>query len=268
MTFTVKFDMNGHEGTAPDSKTVEWGIPFTAPETPTSPNSKFVCWCIDQDCQTEFDFSKGVKNDITLYAKWEDASHVINGHDYVKLAGYYWATENVGKVTTVTSKCPTTGNEWGCYYYSQANAKAAAESWGSEGKHKWTLPSKEQWDALLSQCYWENTDSYSLTTSPDSGRKGYIVYEVKEESDKGKMDIENSGYTPDTDTHIFLPRVGYTSTVTQTQSKKVTGQNGSGYYWASTDAYFLYFANPWSAKPRMESTGSSFDYYAVRPVSN
>ena len=80
-------------------------------------------------------------------------SGTINGHDYVVLAGYKWATENVGEVNGVEAKAGpgANNNEWGCYYYTQSNAITAAASWGGT----WTLPTIAQWQKLIDECYWE-----------------------------------------------------------------------------------------------------------------
>lgn len=186
--FTVKFDMNDREGTAPADMKVVWGKTFSAP-TPTAALSIFLGWYKDSGCTTPYDFSEGVTADMTLYAKWTDG---INGHAYVNLAGKKWATENVGACDVTAVAGPSTpGNGWGFYFYKQEDdyASNAAESWGSETDanqktHSWTLPSNAQWQALIDECYWEWTDSYNYPTSPYNGKPGYIVYQAKSDADK------------------------------------------------------------------------------------
>lgn len=225
-TYTVRFNLNGHGGLAPTDKIVAYGQAFTAPENPTASNFAFWCWCTDAECTTPFDFSKGTTADITLYAKWTQG---INGHAYVELAGYKWATENVGVCDWLVPIGPgindDEGNEWGDYYYRQEwfrynpyqdccyNAMEAAQSWGSETDedgitHSWNLPSKEQWLALIDQCFSTWTESYSLQTSPFYGRPGCIIYQPKTDADKGRYSKSSDGYSPATVPHIFLPAAG------------------------------------------------------------
>ena len=80
---------------------------------------------------------------------------------------------------------------------------AAKANWGG----KWRIPTKDQFDELMSQCYWVWTESYN-----NSKVKGYIVYKAKTSSDKGmhilKNSIPSSSYKL-SDAHIFLPAAGY-----------------------------------------------------------
>ena len=80
---------------------------------------------------------------MTLYAKWKEdpTGTQINGHDCVKLGGYYWATEN----------------EKNGDYFLQDMAITQAKSWSSEGNYTWTLPSETQWQTLIDYCDWEWT---------------------------------------------------------------------------------------------------------------
>ena len=265
-TFTVKFDMKGHGNAINDAKVVE-GEKVTAPSTPTAANYAFWCWCTDAECTTPYDFSKVVTADLTLYAKWTDG---INGHAYVNLAGKKWATENVGACSTVTAvvrpETNTPGNDWGFYYYKQDynDALNAAQSWGSETDanqvaHSWKLPSEEQWKALIEECYWEWTGSYNYPTSPYNGKPGYIVYQVKSDADKNQFNISNSGYTPATVNHLFLPAAGFYGD----GGDDVLDQGGHGCYWSSGRARYLDFYN---GNRRMDSSNPG-DGMTVRPVS-
>lgn len=168
---------------------------------------------------------------------------VINGHMAVKLAGYYWATENVGKCSGLQVAYPYFDNSWGCYFYSNKYANRAAQIWGSENGHKWTIPSNEQWQALLSGCYWEWADSYNNPDSPDNERSGYIVFEAKSEEDEGKYGYEaESIYSLATDRHIFLPATGYCSTRDNTYAYE---QGTEGMYWSASSSTDFRFAKDW-----------------------
>ena len=260
-TFTVKFDMKGR-GEAIQDANVAYGKTATAPSTPKAALSAFLYWCTDAECTTPYDFSKNVTADMTLYAKWTDG---INGHAYVNLAGYKWATENVATNSVDFLAGPGwPGNEWGFYFYNQSSASGAAQSWGSEKDasqvtHTWKLPSESQWQALIEGCYWEWTGSYNYLNSPYNGMSGYIVYEARD-GDKGGLNNTNSGYTPATVPHIFLPAVG----INNYGNFDVTGQRQGGYYWSTDNEKCLYIVSS------NRSTGklNSITGVAVRPVSD
>lgn len=69
--YTVTFNSNGH-GTAPSSQTVEKGSTASKPEDPSADGYSFEGWYTEAACTTEYNFSKAVTSDITLYAKWEE----------------------------------------------------------------------------------------------------------------------------------------------------------------------------------------------------
>lgn len=87
-----------------------------------------------------------------------------------------------------------------------ASDDAAHVNWGAT----WRMPAEEDQQELRNNCYWEWTDDYN-----DTNVKGFIVYKVKDNNDKGKMKINNSGDTPSEDytiaedAHIFLPAAGF-----------------------------------------------------------
>ena len=169
-----------------------------------------------------------------------EISGTINGHDYVVLAGYKWATENVGQVNGVEAKTGpgANNNEWGCYLYTQDNAKKAAESWGGT----WKLPTENQWKALLNEnyCTWTWTKGYSY------GGKTMNGYIVSDKDDASKF--------------IFLPAAG----IYIYGHSGVYDQGNDGYYWSADNGRCLLFND---GNRRMY--GSSPDNgLAVRPVAN
>ena len=107
----------------------------------------------------------------------------------------------------------------------------------------WRMPTYDEQKELKANCYWEWTDNYS-----GKGVAGYIVYKVKDASDKGKTkDSDNSVTTVGSyslsDTHIFLPAAGH---------RYGSGLSDAvgGYYWSSSlddmypsNAVCLYFSS-------------------------
>ena len=155
------------------------------------------------------------------------ASNQINGHDYVVLAGYKWATENVGYVNEVEASA--TDATYG-YYYTQAYAEAAAMSWGGT----WELPTQDQWEALMDKnnCTW--------TWTNQDGKDGY---KVSDKNDDSKF--------------IFLPAAGFYD------DYDVYSQGYDGYYWF-TDSRYLYF---YDGLRSISDDGDPNYGMAVRPVS-
>ena len=106
----------------------------------------------------------------------------------------------------------------------------------------WRMPTTKEQTELRNNCYWEWTDSYS-----GKGVAGYIVYKVKNASDKGK--VKYSGGTVVTvgiyslaDAHIFLPAAGWRD------RSDLRNAGSYGAYWSSSLydyypylAYSLYF---------------------------
>lgn len=81
-TWTVTFDVGDH-GTAPTAQTVEDGAKATKPANPTAEDYSFQGWYTDTRYTMEYDFSKEVTEDTTVYAKWVKkpiVSFNANGH--------------------------------------------------------------------------------------------------------------------------------------------------------------------------------------------
>ena len=81
-TWTVSFDVGSH-GTAPTAQTVENGAKATKPADPTAEDYSFQGWYTDTRYTMEYDFSKEVTEDTTVYAKWVKkpiVSFNANGH--------------------------------------------------------------------------------------------------------------------------------------------------------------------------------------------
>lgn len=67
---TVTYNLNGASGDVPQSQTVAYNATITAPTSPTRTGFRFVGWTNSATGTTLFDFSNGVKRNMTLYAKW------------------------------------------------------------------------------------------------------------------------------------------------------------------------------------------------------
>ena len=192
------------------------------PDRPFSDKYGFRGWYMDKECTKAWNFSTDkVTKSMTLYAKWKEdpAGNKINNHEYVKLGGYYWATENVrSDGYNRVGHLDTYGDYFNQCYGSTSdfnatdnNALNAAKSWESEGNYSWTLPSAAQWQALIDYCDWTWTTDYEYNGTT---MNGMLV--------TGRDDTFESGNS------VFLPAAGYCS------GGNVSVQGDYGYYWSST----------------------------------
>lgn len=244
---TVRFDMNnsgltGSFSTGPDDlENIQTGNTITAPAMPFAESYGFRGWFKEAACENAWNFTNDkVTGNMTLFAKWaEDPTEdKINGHEWVKLAGYYWATENISG-DGPDYEPVTTDNTYGSYY-AQADGYAlnAARSWGST----WTLPSKEQWEALIANCDWKWTDNYNNT-----GKNGMVVTGKAENFEQGQS--------------IFLPAAGYYSV----GRGEFIGRGGNGYYWSTENVRHLGFKDGFLGMGYINNPGHGL---AVRPVTD
>ncbi|MGE7842974.1 S-layer homology domain-containing protein [Lysinibacillus sp. NPDC093712] len=74
--YGVAFESNG--GSIVSSQTIEYGKKATKPTDPTKVGYVFGGWYIDRELTKIFDFTKGISDNTTLYAKWYVVS---NGDD-------------------------------------------------------------------------------------------------------------------------------------------------------------------------------------------
>ena len=167
----------------------------------------------------------------------------INGHEYVELAGYYWATENVYNATA-TEGGKVGSEEYGSYYV-QNEAINAAASWGGT----WTLPTAAQWQALLDGCTWTWKTDYEFGGTKMNG------YLVSDKTDSSKF--------------IFLPAAGYSY-----QGGNIFDQNQRLLYWSSTvnninpetqRGTYLYYTG--SGSPYIFADQNELTGFSVRPVA-
>ena len=182
-----------------------------------------------------------------------------NGHDYIDLGlSVKWATMNVGadslyglgdyfawgeiepkeeytwdnykfrnKETGATTKYCINPKEGEVDDVTQLELidDVAAVQWGGN----WRIPNDKEYTELISQCYWDWTDSYR-----GHNIQGFRVFQAKDESDRGKCRTKDKGaitltiYNEAEDVHIFIPVSGYRTG----QTTKFVGSVGD--YWAST----------------------------------
>ena len=76
-TYTVTFDARG--GSAVADQTVKEGGAVSKPADPTRDGYVFDGWYRDEACTQVYDFSATVEGDLTLYAKWSEASDEVGG---------------------------------------------------------------------------------------------------------------------------------------------------------------------------------------------
>lgn len=139
---------------------------------------------------------------------------------------------------------------------------AANYYWGG----KWRTPTggenSGEWKQLMDNTYWKRTENYKGI----SGLNGYVVYKVKDASDKGKINgTPSETYSTDEDPHIFLPFGGY-----RTYSN-LYDPSSTGMYWSSSlnttnnKAWSMVMMS--SPDPERQNTDSQRIYgYFVRPV--
>lgn len=95
----------------------------------------------NNDARTGFIYIDNSENNRIDSISIFQEGKTINGHDFVELAGYKWATTNVGADSPLSVGIR----------YQQKDALNAPSEWGGS----WKLPTKEQWEALTNFCYWE-----------------------------------------------------------------------------------------------------------------
>ncbi len=75
---SVKFELNGHGGTAPSNQLIVKGNKAVKPEDPTAAGYSFGGWFKDPACTVLFDFNSPVNSNIVLYAKWVLTSSAVH----------------------------------------------------------------------------------------------------------------------------------------------------------------------------------------------
>ena len=111
---TVTFESNG--GSIPPTQTVASGDKAAKPlPNPTKDGFTFSVWCSDEKLENEFDFNTPINTNITLYAKWAQASYGMS--NFIKVNRYA-----AGQFTDVDE------DQW--YGFSQQKVIAGAFEYG------------------------------------------------------------------------------------------------------------------------------------------
>lgn len=78
VAYTVRFDSQG--GSAVTAQTIQSGGTVTQPDNPSRDGYTFGGWFTDTACETAYDFSVPVTENLTLYAKWTAQTPVTPGN--------------------------------------------------------------------------------------------------------------------------------------------------------------------------------------------
>ena len=132
---------------------------------------------------------------------------------------------------------------------------AAAVNWGG----RWRMPSEEQIEELLKECYFEWTDDYNNT-----GIKGVIVFKAKSDADKRKIsELKSDDYTL-SDNHIFLPLTSdYDG---QYFGKTLSSLDGQYFSTLGCSGIYFYISNGGSSIRVFSRGGERCQGEAIRPV--
>ena len=118
-----------------------------------------------------------IRSDGTITYYEEDA----DGHEYVDLgltSGTLWSTKNYGQDNYNLGG----QGRWTTFDYGDGLGYSNPV-WGE----KWSIASAEEWQELLTQCYWEKSDEGFWTSNKSTRYYVYNVYKAKDDADKGKV---------------------------------------------------------------------------------
>ncbi|MBP5365173.1 MAG: hypothetical protein J6Y82_04540 [Bacteroidales bacterium] len=122
-------------------------------------------------------------------------------------------------------------------------------------------PTQEDWNNLYKECYWVETNSYA-----GKGVGGFIVYKSYDKTkDYRNIKGSNHVYSPENDTHIFIPLAGYYTSILKDAGSRID-------YWSSTvssgtpkNAIFMFsFSSVSALNPNC--TGARSTGRSIRPV--
>ena len=209
-------------------------------------------------------FAWGETKPKTIY-EWATYAHVGEG-------GTEWLDTKKGPGRYDIKKYTLDDGEKGCIWYQgpkfigdnktslEPTDNVVVTKWGGD----WDMPTSSDLEELYKNCYFAWTTNYS-------GASGYVVYKAKADGDKGKVNGTPEASYSTSDTHIFLPAVGYR------RDKGLVDKDKRGYYWsrslfpvATHDGNSLGFSES-SVKPSyldivVGDNGNRFRGYTVRPV--
>ena len=113
--YTVSYDINEGDSTAPAAETFEDGGTFTKPADPTRSGYVFTGWFDTATGGNEFNFGTAVTADITLYAQWTIMTYTVS-YNFNRGDSTEPSTETVEHGGTATR--PTTDPTWTGYTFN------------------------------------------------------------------------------------------------------------------------------------------------------
>ena len=286
--YFVRFNANGGEGTMNDEMFIYGGEKALPANAFTRGGYAFAGWSTSPDGEKVYDDKANILNlsiingaVINLYAVWEESKvQLWEG-------GPCWATTNIGAVKPEDYGCyfwwgDTVGykrenDKWVAsdgsnsnFSFSHSNTPTynksistlQSEGWvTSDGAlapghdaanihwgNGWRMPTKAEWDALLSNCDW--------TWITMNGVKGYIV--------KGRGDYASNS--------IFLPAASEGWGTSLYTGPSLHPFEAFGFYWSSVTssdfdelAWYLFFSSGYSKSYYM-NTGFRSEGLPIRPV--
>ena len=271
-TYTVTFNANGGEGGTTLSR--DYGLSLGSLPTPTREGYTFAGWWTATSGGTQITSSPTVTGNVIYYAHWQKLREKVQLWE----DGPYWATTNIGAEKpedygyyfwwgdTVGYK--RENDKWVAsdgsnsdFSFSSDNTPTYEKSistlkykgwitsdgvlapehdaanihWGNG----WRMPTKDEFDALLSNCDW--------TWTKQSGVNGYVV--------KGRGAYASNS--------IFLPAAGYG------RGTSLNDSGSDGNYWSSvpySDSGYAWNLGFYSRDHNTYSYGCRYYGRSVRPV--
>lgn len=182
--------------------------------------------CVDNYMWVDLGLPSGLKwatCNVGAENPWDYGDYFAWGETTPKSV-YSWSTYLDGRITYY-SDCGTDKDLLrGITNIKGTQYDAARANMGGS----WRMPTNVEQQELIDNCYWEWTNSYN-----GAGVKGYIVYKVKDVSDKGKVKknggiVTTVGSYSLSDTHMFLPAAGHR------EGLYMSNSDSGGSYWSST----------------------------------
>jgi len=131
--YTVTFDLNGGDGTAPPPQTVESGNPITRPDDPVREGYIFNYWQAIGGIYSGIynSFANAVYRDFTLRAQWISVDTVCRTITFEWDDGTVFYTETVADGGTVMglNTTPTTNPTQAHYYFNGWLDKSTGEAY-------------------------------------------------------------------------------------------------------------------------------------------
>ena len=119
-SFTITYKFNYDGAPADNLVKYEGNVPAFAPKTPEHPDKKYVFggWYLEQNCETVYDFTQPLTENLTLYAKWKQETEYVFEAEYTKiktLSGVGWSNEAKGLDMIMRDKGGVSGASNGFY---------------------------------------------------------------------------------------------------------------------------------------------------------